>query len=178
MYKYGYGVEQNYPESLKWLQISAESGYPLGQFNFGAMYANGTGVARDYEEAAKWYLQAAENGSVSAQFSLGDMYLAGDGVPQSYATAGRMYLAAAQQGHSESQYNVGEMFAAGYGGIPQNFTLAYVWAEMAVATATDFRRGRAQRNRDAIAQLLSPVQLEQAQELARRCRETGFRICE
>ena len=142
MYKYGYGVKQDYAEALKWLGISAEEGYPMGQFNYGAMYVNATGVARDLAVAAKWYELAAQGGNVSAQFGLADMYIAGQGVEQNYQRAGKLYLAAARQGHSESQYNIGEMYAAGYG-VPQSFVLGYMWTEISAQTSDAFHRGRA-----------------------------------
>ena len=128
VYAVGQGVEQNfqealrwflaatrqgYAESLKWLRMSAEGGYPTGQFKLGAMYANATGVTQDFAEAAKWYQLAAERGHMSAQFELGDLYIAGSGVQRDYTIAGRLFLAAAKQGHPEAQYNIGEMYAAG-----------------------------------------------------------------
>jgi len=176
MYKYGYGLEQSYPNALKWLKFSAELGYPIGQFNYGAMFVNGTGVKRDYAEAAKWYQLAAASGNVSAQFGLADMYIAGEGIPQDYEKAGSLYLAAAKQGNSEAQYNIGEMYAAGYG-VAQNFISAYLWSDISAQTATVFHRSRTVRNRDQIAQQMTEVQVEEAQALSQKCLDSKYKDC-
>ena len=176
MYKYGYGVKQDYAEALKWLKISAEAGYPTGQFNLGAMYVNATGVPQDYAEAAKWYELAADSGNVSAQFNLADMYIAGHGVDRNYGRAAELYLAAARQGHSEAQYNIGEMYAAGYG-VQQSYVVGYAWADISSQTSDVFHRSRANRNRDSMATQMTPEQIEEAKALASRCLESGYRDC-
>lgn len=84
MYKYGYGVKQDYAEALKWLNISAEAGYPTGQFNLADMYIAGHGVDRNYGRAAELYLAAARQGHSEAQYNIGEMYAAGYGVQQSF----------------------------------------------------------------------------------------------
>jgi TPR repeat protein len=44
MYKPGQGVEQSHPESIKWMQASANQGYAEAQSNLGDLYYQGLGV--------------------------------------------------------------------------------------------------------------------------------------
>jgi TPR repeat protein len=59
-YTFGFGVERNYAEAIKWYRMAADSGHPAAQLNLGLMYANGQGTTRDLVEAYKWCLLAAE----------------------------------------------------------------------------------------------------------------------
>ena len=60
MYDNGFGVVQDYAESVNWYRLAAEQGNQDAQYNIGLMYANGNGVIQDYAEAVKWYRLAAE----------------------------------------------------------------------------------------------------------------------
>ena len=86
-YDLGWGVPQNYTESVKWLRKAAEQGDASAQYNLGSMYDSGLGVSQDPVEAFQWFRKAAEQGVASAQKNLGAMYGRGQGVPQSHAEA-------------------------------------------------------------------------------------------
>ena len=85
----------------------------------------------------------------------------GLGVPQHYAEAMKWYLKAAEQGHVEAQYLLGRMYWKGKGA-PQNNVQAHKWLNLAAA-AHKF----AIKQRDIVAEEMSPADILEAQELAR-----------
>ena len=87
MYTFGYGVQKNHAEAVKWLLKAAEQDLAQAQNNLGSMYNSGLGVPPDYAEAVKWFRKAARQGDVSAQKNLAAKYSNGQGVPQNYAEA-------------------------------------------------------------------------------------------
>ena len=57
-------------------------------------------------------------------------------------------------------------------GVPQDNVLAYIWFSLAGANgpfATELH--------DALVKKMTPVQIAQAQRLARRCQDTKFKEC-
>lgn len=60
-YFYGFGIEKDQREAVKWLRKAAEQGYKPAQNDLGHCYYSGAGVERDPEEADKWWRKAAEN---------------------------------------------------------------------------------------------------------------------
>ena len=136
------------------------------------MYDNGEGVPQDYAEAVKWYRLAAEQGDALAQNNLGAMYDNGEGVPQDYAEAVKWYRLAAEQGYALAQNNLGLMYEDGHG-VPRDYVRAHMWLNLAAsrypATVKEDRE-EAARDRDRVAQLLSPEALAHAQRMAREWR--------
>lgn len=59
-YFYGFGVDKDQREAVKWLRKSAEQGYALAMNDLGHCYYSGAGVERDQEEAERWWKKAAE----------------------------------------------------------------------------------------------------------------------
>lgn len=57
---YGWGVEENDDEALKWYRKAAERGYAPSMFKLGYCYEEGFGVEKDMEKALEWYRKAAE----------------------------------------------------------------------------------------------------------------------
>ena len=155
----------------------AEQGDALAQFQLGVLYANGQGVARNYEEAVLWYRRSADQGDAVAQFNLGVRYDNGQGVPQSYKEAALWYRRAAQQGHARAQSNLGVLYANGQG-LPKDVIRAYMWLTVAIPGSRGDDVKTAIRNQTTLASDMTVEQIEQAQEMARRCRETQFVQCE
>jgi len=96
-YHNGYGVDQNYPEAVKWYRKSAEQGYAMAQYALGYTYFSGEGIALDYSEAVRWYRKSSEQGYAKAQYALGYMYYYGYGVPRDRAGANDLFQKAAAQ---------------------------------------------------------------------------------
>lgn len=99
MYYWGYGVQRDYAEAVKWYHKSAEQGNAEAQFNLGLMYYWGDGVKKDYAEAVKWFREATEQGYANAQYWLGVMYERGNGVAKDLNEARKWYQKAAEQEH-------------------------------------------------------------------------------
>jgi len=157
----------DYETAFKEFKAAAEQGNAEAQNRLGDMYAEGQGVPQDYGEAVKWYRRAAEQGDAKAQFFLGSMYVEGQGVIQDYAEAVKWFRRAADQGDAGAQGSLGFMYLLGRG-VPQDYQLAYMWFNLAAAGATDKdARDMAAKNRDLVAEKLTPAQLAEAQKWAR-----------
>ena len=82
-------------------------------------------------------------------------------------------MAAAKQGEAYAQFNLGLMYAKG-DGVPENSIRAYVWWSMA----------KTQGDTDAAEtlEILKPVmtkqQIAEAQALATKCYESGYKDCD
>jgi uncharacterized protein len=99
MYEWGYGVLQNYPQALKWYNLSAEQGNVDSQINLGIIYANGfADVRKDYAKALKWYRLSAEQGNALGQSILAGLYVKGFGVLKDNVTAYMWYNIASANG--------------------------------------------------------------------------------
>jgi hypothetical protein len=177
LYARGQGLPKDYRLAIQWYRRAADQGDTLAQFQLGVLYANGQGVARNYEEAVLWYRRAADQGDAVAQFNLGVRYDNGQGVPQSYKEAGQWYRRAAEQGHARAQSNLGVLYANGQG-VPKDVILAYLWLTVAVAGSSGDDVKTAIMNQTTVASDMTAAQIEQAQEMARRCQDTQFLHCE
>jgi TPR repeat protein len=124
-------------------------------------------VRRDYVEAAKWNRLAADRGYEAAQYALGWMYVNGLGVPQDYVEAAKWYRLAADQGLAVAQYTVGLMYSNGQG-LPRDYVRAHMWLNLSAKKETE----NAERDRDLVAQRMSPEQIAEAEKLAREWKPT------
>jgi TPR repeat protein len=132
------------------------------------LFYTGRGVLQDYDEAMKWWRKAANQGSADAQHFLGMMYYNGEGVPQDYTQAANWIRRAAEQGDFQAQSSLAIMYDKGQG-VPQDYVQAYKWINLAAArwSAWDGRRKAIVEIRAQLAAKLTPVQLAEAQRLAR-----------
>ncbi|MBT9506143.1 MAG: sel1 repeat family protein [Rhodoferax sp.] len=115
----------------------------------------------------------ADEGNAIAQFNLGVMYDVGRGVAQDYAQAVHWYRLAAMQGHAAAQFNLGGMYAQGQG-LPQDFVRAHLWFNLAAVAGY----AGAAKNRNSIARLMNPQQIDEAQKMARACQQRNFNECD
>jgi uncharacterized protein len=177
MYEDGLGVASDAQEALQWYRKAAERGNAWAQYNLGAKYTEGVGVPLSYQEAAKWYGLAAEQGNAGAQRSLGVAYANGRGVPQDYTEAVKWFRLAAAQGNTNAQNNLGVMYDTGRG-VPQDYVRAHMWFNLAAAGAAEDNSKSATTNRNRVAAKMTPAQLAQAQEMARRCQASNYKQCD
>ena len=137
-YAFGYGVEKNLSEAVKWWRKAAEQGYAQAQCNLGISYANGDGVEKNPTEAVKWYRKAAEQGDAPAQCNLGVFYAFGNGIEKNLSEAVKWYRKAAEQGDAQAQFFLGACYDLG-NGVEKNLREAVKWyrkaAEQGYATA-------------------------------------------
>jgi TPR repeat protein len=80
LYYYGFGIEHNFTEAIKWFRASANHGHASAQFLLGEAHEKGKGLDRDYTQAAKWYKRAAFGGHYLAIYRLSNLYAHGRGV--------------------------------------------------------------------------------------------------
>ena len=133
MYYFGYGVEEDDAEAMKWFRKAAEQGHAMAQNHLGDMYYYGYGVEEDHAEAVKWFRKAEAQGHAEAQFNLGVMYAKGYGVEEDDAEAVKWFREAAEQGHAKAQFSLGAMYSDGYGAVQKDVDEAVKWFRRAAA---------------------------------------------
>ena len=117
----------------------------------------------DYDTALKELLPLARQGNPEAQFGLGFMYRhGGQGVPKNNKEAVKWYRLAADQGDFGAQNNLGHMYEHGLG-VPQDYIQAHMWYNLAGYAGF----------RDRLAEKMSPMQIAEAQRLAREWKPTN-----
>ncbi len=79
-----------------------------------------------------------------------------------------MYRKAADQGIAEAQVNLGTMYNDGYG-VPQDYVQAHMWYNLAAARGLKIGR----KNRDLLAEKMTPAQIVEARRLAREWKPKG-----
>ena len=120
----------------------------------------------DYATALREFRVPAEQGDAEARYNLGVMYDNGQGVPQDYAETMKWYRKAANQGNVMAQYNLGIIYDAGLG-VSQDYVSAHVWLELSVARGKE----QARKNRDKVADKMTPAQTSEARRLAKEWME-------
>ena len=73
MYCFGWGVNKDDAEGMKWIRKAAEQGRALAQYSLGSMYENGYGVKQDYQTAYMWYFLAGLSGHSYANDKLREL---------------------------------------------------------------------------------------------------------
>jgi TPR repeat protein len=127
----------------------------------------------DYTTAVRLWRTLADQGVAQAQFLLGTMYENGKGVTQDYGEAMKLYRRAADYpGYAAPLYALGSMYAKGRG-VTQDYVHAYIWYNLA-ATSGDYAGGML---RDGLAKKMTPAQIEQAQEISKRCQQSKHKDC-
>ncbi|MGE4013650.1 MAG: tetratricopeptide repeat protein [Alphaproteobacteria bacterium] len=129
----------------------------------------------DFASAMKTWRQLADSGDARAQTNVGVMHYNGRGTLQDYAGAAKWYRRAAEQGNYDAQFNLGLLHVSGHG-VPQDFTQAHKWFNLAAALSSPKLRNRAASMRDAVAAKMIPMQIAEAQKLAREWRAKPERI--
>jgi len=119
-----------------------------------------------YEIAFPIYERLAEQGNAGAQYNLGQLYRKGQGVRQDNKEAIKWYRKATDQGHARAQYNLGVTYANGQGA-PQDYVQAHMWFNLAASSGAKM----AAKNRDIVAEKMTPEQIAEAQRLAQEWME-------
>ena len=128
-----------------------------------SVYAGNCFEGKDIEDCRV----KAEQGDSSAQYNLGVMYERGHGVSQDYNEVVKWYKKSAEQGESLAQYNLGVIYKQGKG-VPQDYVMAHMFFNIAsIGGDKD-----AVEDRDIVTNLMTPSQLEKAQDLAREWMHT------
>ena len=156
------GIGLDYEMAQFWLHKAAEQGDSGAEETLGFMYDQGEGVQADQAQAMKWYRKSAEHGYAFAQYKLGVIYDLGlIGEEVDFVEAAKWYRAAAGHGVGAAEYNLGVLCKNGWG-VPQDYEQAHMWFNLAAAQGSADAVGQ----RDAVAKLMTPEQVAQAQKLA------------
>ena len=138
---------------------------PQSQYDIGIMYFKGIGVEKDYSIAYRWVRMAANQGHAKAQNDMAFLLSKGLGVRISKREAYIWFLKAAEQSFADAQYNLGIMLSqATDKGMPQHFTLAYMWFEIAAQNGII----EAKNNQVRLAPKMQESQLKEAKIQARK----------
>jgi TPR repeat protein len=131
----------------------------------------------EYTQAARLFSPLAEQGVASAQFYLGLMHEKGRGVRQDYPTALTWFRKAAAQGFAGPQNNLGLMYERGRG-VRKDVVRALMWYHIAGTLLHGDEGKAAVKRRDYLSSRMTAEQIEQAQEMARRCQQSQFKQCD
>jgi uncharacterized protein len=150
----------------------------MAQAGLGVMYYGaGNGVAQDYKEAVKWLRLAADQGNAEAQAVLGAAYGLGLGVAQDDKEAVRWFRLAADQGFAKAQGLLGSAYVAGRG-VAENYVYGHMWSNLAASSLSGDEREKETSFLERISKNMTSAQIEQAQEMARKCQESNFKHCD
>src|SRR5262249_39673139 len=116
--------------AVRWLELSAYAGDPVGQRNLAASYFKGEGVPQDYVRAAELYRMAAAEGDAPAQDMLSWMLLEGEAIAPDYEEARRLAELAAAQGNAASMTRLGMIFHNALGAERDPVAAAMWWKIM------------------------------------------------
>ena len=139
----------------------AQPGLPTAHFNLGSSYYSGKGTQQNYKEALKWFKASAEQGNSNAQRALAVMYYRGEGIPQDYREAAKWFVVSAEQRNAGAQYDLGVIHYEGEG-TPHDYKKAHMWWNIAAANGNE----EAKSNRDKVAEMMTPADISEAQQMA------------
>jgi len=74
------GIQIDYAEAAKWLQLAAAQGQPFAEYRLGQLYNAGVGVSHDSQLARKWLKSAVAHGQKDAEYALNQMIPDGAGL--------------------------------------------------------------------------------------------------
>lgn len=131
----------------------------------------------EYTQAARLFSPLAEQGVASAQFYLGLMHEKGRGVRQDYPTALTWFRKAAAQGYAGPQSNLALMYERGRG-VRKDLVRALMWYHIAGAMLQGDEGKAALKRRDYLTSQMTAAQIEQVQEMIRRCQQSQFKECD
>lgn len=90
-----------------------------------------------------------------------------------YATALKLWKPLAESGDAEAQYNLGWMYDNGYG-LLQDHKRAHMWYNI---SRSNGEKEHAGDNIEVISRIMSPSDILKAQDMARKCVDSGYQDC-
>jgi len=118
--------------------------------------------------------KCATDGRALSQHILGEMYFYGNEVPRNYKEAFKWHMLAAQQGYKSAQSSLGFSYYNGWG-IEKSKVKAYVWWSLG---SIGQNQPIDQLNLENLEKELSQAEIERAQDIAKKCLESKFKICQ
>jgi uncharacterized protein len=167
MYFRGEGVAPDEVAAFNWFRLAAAQGRTDAQFQLGLMYRDGLGAPRDGRLAMHWFQAAADRGAPHAFNAVGELYLWHSDVQRSHAIALDWFLRGAQLDNSAAMHNIGTLYLLG-DGVVRDEVAAYQWFDLAAAAGVGDDRDKALLARQALAERLTPLQVQTAKFEARQ----------
>lgn len=184
--QFGEGIEAyqggDFLTALHAFRPLATRGDAHAQLMIGLMYWDGKGVQKDDDVALFWLRKAADQGLKDAQRVVGIGYELGWNGVQDDGEAFKWLQRAAQQGDAQSQESLGIHYATGHG-VTQDYAHAYMWYDIAGSSVvtSEFKAGDRQLAisfRDELAAKMTAAQIDAAQDMALKCRQSNFKQCD
>ncbi len=151
------------------IRKAAEAGDPGAQFRLGeALLLDPSRTAESSAKGVQFLQMSAENGSTEAMIFLGRLSRSGIGILQNFGQASKWIQTAAARGNPEGMLELGRLYRDGVG-VEKDLVLAYVWFNRAAAA----RNLDAVREREAVARMLAPEELVQAQNRSHAAASEG-----
>jgi TPR repeat protein len=172
MYFRGEGVAPDEVAAFNWFRLAAAQGRTDAQFQLGVMYRDGLGAPRDGRLAMHWFQAAADRGAPHAFNAVGELYLWHSDIQRSRATALDWFLRGAQLDNFAAMYNIGILYVLG-DGVVRDEVEAYKWFDLAAAAGVGDDRDKAVLARQAVAERLTPLQVQIAKVEARHWLSTA-----
>jgi uncharacterized protein len=132
IYRDGFAVKQDFPESVNWFRLAANLGYAGAQFELGVMLLDGApGVPRDTAAATAEFEKAGAQGYASALYNLGVLALeAAPPAKPDFEKAAGYFKRAAELGDGNAAYSFGVQLKEGKG-VPLDTEAAAHWLKTA-----------------------------------------------
>ena len=110
----GSGMKKNVDKYVKLINIAANKGHPLAQYDLGCIFKSlGGKKPENYKKAKEYFIKAANKGLVAAQLELGIQFAIGQITKRDYSQAAKWYEKAAKQGSVQAMYSLGHMYFDG-----------------------------------------------------------------
>lgn len=197
MYFKGDGFPKNHQKASEYfsrVSEELEKSYSESKYQYESIKENPSLLEENPSilEQYKYYMQGAKGFSMQTrktlfiddyspypyeivipEFYLGIIYLKGEGVLQNYEQSAKWFRTASSLEDITSQYNLALMYLKGMG-VNKNLVLAHMWSNIASVSGEI----KASKLRDDIENQMSPEEINDAQNLAVKCKSSSFLECE
>ena len=109
---FGFGIEQNQNEALRWVQLAADRGLAAAQYVLAIRHEQGRGIALNDKKSFELYQQAADQGHAAAANQLGVKLLLGESAKRDAVAARKYFTSAAEGGHADGMFNLAVQLAS------------------------------------------------------------------
>ncbi|MHC5226453.1 SEL1-like repeat protein [Ignatzschineria sp. LJL83] len=118
-----YSINENYPEAIKWYELSALQGFSEAQGLLAEFYELGLGVPINLDKAIYWYKLGAEQNDVHSLINLGFIYLLDRNLEQHKKALDLFEVARNMPGGNDAIYGLGLIYEEGLA-VPKDMTKA------------------------------------------------------
>lgn len=123
---YGIGFEKDKQESLRWLELSAESNYDPALCILGDIYEGGKhGIVRNPKKSYQYYQRSGQHGNIDSLFKTAWYFMYGKRpISKDLSTGIEILKECSSKGHIRSHFILGMIFKNGYQDIGYDYKQA------------------------------------------------------